>query len=164
MKRLSILLGSMLIISVLAMPLSAHGPAHTKGPHIKGHWGAYSVCWAEHEKRYESVTEEQWNKLRDLDKKFYQETEPLRNEIMNLSHELYALLTGDDPEPEKAKAIQRNLSELRAQMDEKRLAHALEARTINSEFRFMREYGWRYHHHPRDYVSGKRYGPGSCWQ
>jgi len=163
MKRLFVLLGSILLLSAFSMPLLAHGPAYTRGSHMRGHWGNYPGCYAEQERRYGNVTEEQRTKLQELDRKFYSETEPLRNEIMDISHEMHTLLNSADPDFEKAKMLQKNLSELRAKMDEKRLAYTLESRRIMPELRSKNKYRWGYRHHKRGYSSGM-YGSGSCWQ
>ena len=125
MKRLFVLLGSVLLVSALAVPLLAHGPGFARGPHMMGQWGTDSGYSGQCGRRYGNVTEEQRTKLQELDRKFYNETEPLRNEIMNISYELHTLLNSADPDFEKAKMLQKNLSEFRAKMDEKRLAYTL---------------------------------------
>jgi len=162
MKRLFVLLGSVLLVSSLAVPLLAHGPGFGRGPHMMGPWGADSGYCGQHERGYENVTEEQRSKLQQLDKKFYNETATLQNEIMAMSDELNNLLNSTDPDPEKAKTLQKSLSEVRAKMDEKRLAYTLESRTIMPELRSRHRYGWG-RHHKRSYGSGM-YGTGSCWK
>ena len=163
MKRLFVLLGSVLLVSSLAVPLLAHGPGFGPGRHMMGSWGTDSGYCGQHERRYGNVTEEQRGKLQELDKKFYNETATLRNEIMAMSDELNTLLNSADPDPEKAKMLQKSLSEVRAKMDQKRLAYKLETRTIIPEFRSRHRYGWGYRHHGKGYGSGT-YGTGSCWR
>ena len=162
MKRLFVLLGSVLLVSALAVPLLAHGPGFARGPQM-GPWGADSGYCGQYGRGYGNMTGEQRSRLKELDRKFYSETEPLRNEIMDLSHELHALLNSVDPDSEKAKTLQKGLSELRAKMDEKRLAYTLEARTIIPELRSRQRYGLG-RHHKGGYGSGMGYGPGSCWR
>jgi hypothetical protein len=99
------------------------------------------------------LTEEQRSRLQELDRKFYNEIEPLRNEIMTMSDELNSFISSAEPDPEKAKKLQKVLSELRAKMDEKRLAYTLESRTIIPEFRSRHRYGWGCRHNNRDYGS-----------
>ena len=164
MKRLFVLLGSVMLMSTLALPLFAYSPAHIRGPHMRGHWGAYRGCCAEYERIYGNVSEEQRSKLRELDRKFYHETEQLLNEITDLSQELHTILNKTDPDHEEAKTLQRRLSELRAKMDEKQLFYTIEKRTIIPEIRSKHTYEWGYKHHKRGYRSGMGYGPGSCWQ
>jgi hypothetical protein len=59
-----------------------------------------------------------------------------------MSDELNILLDSADPDPEKAKTLQKGISELRAKMDEKRLSYTLEARKILPELRSRHRYGW----------------------
>lgn len=164
MKKFFLVLGSVLLVSAFAVPLLAHGPGFTRGPHMGGPWGSDSGYCGQYEKGYGSLTAEQRSKLQELDRKFYHETEPLRNEIMDLSHELNALLNSADPDPEKAKTLQKGLSDLRTKMDEKWLAYTLESRTIIPELPSRHRYGWRYRYNKRSYGSGMGYGPGSCWR
>jgi Spy/CpxP family protein refolding chaperone len=163
MKRLFVLLGSVLLVSALAVPLLAHGPGFTRGPHMMGPWGPDSGYCVQYERGYGNLTEEQRSKLQELDRKFYNETATLRNEIMAMSDELNSLLRSANPDPEKAKTLQKSISELRAKMDEKRLAYTLETRTIIPELRSRQRYGSGYRHHKRGYGSGM-YGAGSCWR
>jgi len=163
MKRLLVLLGSVLLVSVFAVPLLAHGPGFTRGPHMMGPWGSDSGYCGQYERGYGNLTEEQRSTLQELERKFYNETTTLRNEIMAMSDELNNLLNSADPNPEKAKTLQKSLSELQAKMDEKRLAYTLEARKIIPELRSRHRYGWGYRHHKRGCGSGM-YGPGRCWR
>jgi Spy/CpxP family protein refolding chaperone len=163
MKRLFVLLGSVLLVAALAVPLLAHGPSFTGGQHMMGPWGTDSGCCGQYERGYGNLTEEQRSTLQELDRKFYNETETLRNEIMTMSDELNILLNSADPDPEKAKTLQKGINELRAKMDEKRLSYTLEARKIIPELRSRHRYGWEYRYHKRGYGSGM-YGSGSCWR
>jgi Spy/CpxP family protein refolding chaperone len=163
MKRLFVLLGSVLLVSALAVPLLAHGPGFTGGPHMMGPWGPDSGYCVQYERGYGNVTEEQQSTLQELDRKFYNETAPLRNDSMTMSDELNSLLSSANPDPEKAKTLQKSISELRGKMDEKRLAYTLEIRTIIPELRSRHRYGWG-RHHRKGYGSGMGYGPGSCRQ
>jgi Spy/CpxP family protein refolding chaperone len=163
MKRLFVLLGSVLLVSALAVPLLAHGPVFTRGQHMMGPWGTDSGYCGRYERGYGNLTEEQRSRLQELDRKFYNEADMLRNEIMAMSDELNTLLNSADPDPEKAKTLQKSLSELRTKMDEKQLSYRLETRTIIPELRSRHPYGWGYRHHRKGYGSGM-YGSGSCWR
>ena len=164
MKRLFVLLGSVLLVSALAVPLLAHGPGFTRGPHMMGPWGPDSGYCVQYERGYGNVTEKQRSTLQELDRKFYNETATLRNDSMTMSDELNSLLSSTNPDPEKAKTLQKSISELRGKMDEKRLAYTLETRTIIPELRSRHRYGSGYRHYTRGYGSGMGSGPGSCWR
>ena len=131
---------------------------------MMGPWGPDSGYCVQYERGYGNVTEEQRSTLQELDRKFYNETATLRNDSMTMSDELNSLLSSTNPDPEKAKTLQKSISELRGKMDEKRLAYTLETRTIIPELRSRHRYGSGYRHYTRGYGSGMGSGPGSCWR
>ena len=120
-----------------------------------GNWGGGPEYCYGSERGYGDVTKEQRSKLEELERKFYSETTDLRNEIWAKSAELNTIL--NSPDPEKVKILQKELSNLRARMDEKHLAYELEARKILPELRSSGRYGMGY----GDHMGG--YGPGGCW-
>jgi len=64
---------------------------------------------------------------------------------------------GPDPDREKVKALQKELSDLRAKIDEKRLNYELEARKIIPDDQRAGRYGRGYYGR---HMGG--YGPGVC--
>jgi len=164
MKKLLILLGGLVLVASLAVPIMAHGPGWSTGHHRGEYWGSDpGSCWG-YDRSYGDLSEEQRIKLEELDKKFYEETSNLKNEIRAKSAELHSLLTSYNPDREKLRALQKELSELRAKMDDTRLSYELEARKILPDPRFSGGYGRSYYgHHMRGFGPGMSYGPGSCW-
>ena len=82
------------------------------------------------------------------------------------------MLNSSTPDLEKAKALQGEISDLRAKLDEERLSYELEARKITPEPRSGKGYGRGYYgHHMGGYGPhmgyGRHmmggYGPESCW-
>jgi Spy/CpxP family protein refolding chaperone len=112
---------------------------------------------------YGNLTDEQERQLDDLNHKFFDETASLRNDIWQKTNELNVLLNSPNPDIEKSKALQKELSDLRAKMAEKRLSYDLEARKIAPDTRYAQRWGYGYGHMmgwgPR--MGG--YGPGACW-
>ena len=107
---------------------------------------------------YGSLDNESREKLDQLDRRYYERTADLRNKLYEKSDELDALLAGPNPDREKAKGLERELSNLRAQLDQERLDYELEARKITPDDRSGRGYGrgmW-------GRGSGMGYGPGAC--
>lgn len=88
-----------------------------------------------------------------MDTYYYNETENLRNNLWKKSTELSNLLNSPDPDVKKAKEIQKEINDLRAQLDEKRLTYEIEAGKTVPEGRSGMGYG----RHMRGY------GPGACW-
>jgi zinc resistance-associated protein len=171
MKRLVTLLGIVVLVGAIAVPVVAHGPGWGKGHHMMGSWGDCPGYGPQHGPGYGNLTEEQRTQLDKLHQKFHDETAQLRNEISTKSRERNTLLNSPNPDTEKAKALQKEISDLRAQLAEKRLNFKLEERKIVPEARFGRGYGKGHDgHHMRGYGTGMGYGhhmggygPGYCW-
>ena len=164
MKRLLAILGSVVLVAALAMPLFAHGPGWARGRHMIGPWGSGPDYCGQYERGYGNLAKEQRSQLEELDRKFYNETAKLRNEIWAKSIELNSLLNSADPDPEKAKTLQKELGELRTKMDEKRLTYELEALKILPESRSSGCYSRGYGHHMGGFGHGIGHGPWSCWK
>lgn len=172
MKRLVTLLGIVVLVGAVAVPVVAHGPNWGKGHHMMGSRGDCPGYGTQHGPGYGSLTEEQRTQLDKLHQKHHDETARHRNEIWTKSRELNTLLNSPNPDTEKAKALQKEISDLRAQLAEKRLNFKLEERKIVPEARFGKGYGkgGYYGHHMRGHGPGMGYGhhmggygPGYCW-
>lgn len=158
MKKLTTILAVALVVAAVAVPVFAWAHGWGRGHYMMGDWGSGPEYG--YERGYGSLTEEQRSKLEELDRKFYSETADLRNEIWTKSAELNTILNSPAPDLEKVKALQKELSNLRATMDEKRLDYQLEVRKINPELRPSRGYGRGYGHHMRGFGPGMGFG---CW-
>lgn len=163
MKKLAVVLGSIMLIAAITYPVFAQGPRWGWGPHMKGAWGGGPGS---------SLSPEQRTQLDSLNKKLYDETATLRNELWTKSGELGTFLNAPNPDAEKVRALQREISGLRAKLGEKRLDYELEARKIAPEGTYAQGYGKRYGRHMQGYGPGAGrgygphmggYGPGSCW-
>jgi zinc resistance-associated protein len=159
MKRLTAVLGILVLVGALAVPVFAWGPGWGRGHHMMGFWGN-GPGYGE---RYGDLTSEQKSKLDALDRKYYDQAAELRNQMGTRSTELDALLSGTNPDLEKAKAVQKEISELGAKLDESRLNYELEARKIVPDQRSGYAYGGGYGRHMGPYGYGMGYGPGTCW-
>lgn len=164
MKKLLILIGGSVLVVFLAVTLLAYGPGWNRGHHMGGYWGSNpGSCW-DYDRGYKDLSKEENNQLKELKSKFYNENARLRNEICSKSSELNSLLNTTNPDSQKLKALQRELSDLRAEMGERRLAYDLEARKILPESRFSGGYGRGYYsHHMRGFGPGIGNSPGRCW-
>ena len=172
MTRVTKILGITLLVGVLAIPVFAWAYGWGRGHHMMDPWGSGPEYGSQYERGFGNMTEGQRAELEQLDRKLYDETANLRNEFWAKSAELNAVLNSSNPDLEKAKALQGELSDLRAKLDEERLSYELEARKINPEPRSDRGYGRGYYGHHRG-GSGPHmgygrhmmggYGPESCW-
>lgn len=162
MKKLIGIIGIVLLIGAIAAPLMAHGPGWGRGggPENRPFPGS----------GYERLTDEQRVKLDTLHRQFYDETLPLRDDLWAKRNELNTLLNTAEPDVNKAKALQKEISDIQAKLAEKRVEFAVEVHKINPDARFGRGYGKGHGRHMMDYGYGKgrgwhrgSYGPGACW-
>ena len=166
MKRLITVFGIVVLVGAVALPVLAHGPRGGRwGRHMMGNWGGGSGSHMGYDRGYVNLTEEQQNQLGKAHQGFYDETSELRNDIRAKRAELNALLNSSDPDAEQAKALQKEISDLRAKLAQERINFALEERKINPDARIGRGYGRGYGAHMGGYGPGMGshmmgYGPG----
>jgi zinc resistance-associated protein len=158
MKKVTMILGILVLVGAVAVPVMAFGPGWGWGHHMMGYWDNGPGYGRD----YGNLTSEQRSRLNDLDQKYYEETRDLRNQLWTKSGELDAVLSSATPDLSKAKVLQNEISELRTKLDEKTLAYELEARKIAPDQRS----GYGYGHHMMGPYYGRGmgyYGPGYCW-
>jgi Spy/CpxP family protein refolding chaperone len=165
--RLITLGGIALVLTALTLPAFARGPGWGGGPYARGGgWGGgpgincpnYGGAWGQ------NLTDEQKGQLDNLYKKFFDDTAQLRNQIWTKRGELQTLLSSPNPDPGKAKALQKELSDLKAKMAQERLTLQMEELKINPDARFGgRHFGPRGYSRGMGYGRGGCFGPGSCW-
>ena len=149
MKKIGTTLMVTLLIAVLAVPAFARGRG----------WGmGGGSCW-QNERVDRDFAPGQRGRLSEDDQEFYDETAGLRNKIWSKEAELNALLNGSNPDRERLRGIQKELSDLYAKLDEKRLNYQLENRNRFPENRYGRGYDRDYYgRHMRGYGSHMGYG------
>ncbi len=157
MKKTVTILGTLLFAVAIAIPLFAHHPPWGRGHHMMGYGGGGPGWCRPYGGGYDILTEEQRSQLDRLHQKFYDATAQLRNEIWAKSLELNTLLNSPNPDAEKAKALQKEISDLRAKLAQERIDFELEVRKLAPKGYYGRGYsrgcGW--------HMGG--YGPGACW-
>ena len=172
MKKLTTILGITLLSGLLAVPVIAwsHGWGWSGG-HMMGNWGRGPGNYDQDDRGYaSSLTPEQQDRLTDLDRKFYDESRDLRDKLWSKSAELNAALSETNPDAAKVTTIQKEVSDLRAKLDEQMVAYEIEARKIAPDNRSGGGYGYGRHmtggYGGRGYGMGPGmmgYGPGACW-
>lgn len=176
MKKTLTVIGIVLLIAAFAYPVFGRGPGWGRGYHMMGDWdrGHMMGDWGRgpgysgtDNRGYGNLTEDQTKQLNALDRKFSDETADLREKLWSKSGELNTLMNSDNPDADKAKALQKEISDLQAAMAEKRTEYELEARKINPDNRYGKGYGRGYGRGMRGgpgYGMGRGgYGPGACW-
>ncbi len=176
MKRILTIAGIMTLGVALALPVLAQGPGWGRGQTAPGgpedcpYHSRGAGKWSG------DLTDEQRNRLDELYQKFFDQTAQLRSQIGAKQLELNVLMNTSNPDVEKAKALQKDISELRGKMDQERLNLTMEERKIDPNARFGkgwgrgRGYGPHHMNYGRGIGCGRGlgrhgggYGPGACW-
>jgi Spy/CpxP family protein refolding chaperone len=142
------------------------------GPHhrgMMGDYGEYGPGSGEYGPRCgqgrgfgDSLSQEQIEQIETRREAFFKESEPIRQRLYEKEMALRSELAKENPDADAAKALQKEISELRSDFDQIRLEHRMEMRKIAPEIgRGYRgtEPGYG-HRGPR----GGGYGPGYCWR
>lgn len=167
MKKLTSIAGITFLSLLFIVPVAiwAHGWG-MGGGHMMGNWSRGHGYYDRDNRGYSTLTKEQQERLTELNRKYFDETKELRDKLWSKSDELNALLSETNPDSVKASKLQKEISDLRAKLDEKALNHEIEARKIAPDRRFDDGYG--YGHMMGGYGSmgygmghGMGYGPGA---
>ena len=182
MKRVLTAVGIMTLVAALAVPALAQGPGWGPGRMMQGY--GYGPGGPADQPRYGAwagnLTDEQREQINKLHQKFYDQTAQLRSQIVAKQSELNILMNTSNPDVQKASALQKDISDLRAKMAQERLNLQFEVRKINPDARIGMGYGpgpgWSgrgmrgfgpgaggYGYGPGMGWHRGGYGPGSCW-
>ena len=153
-------LGVVFLVGAFAIPVMAHGPG--RGPGAKGNWGGSPGYYWDDGRASSALTAEQQSKLGKLSRNFYDETAQARDALWSKMGELNRLFNSEKPDAEKAKTLQKEISDLRAKMAQARIDLELEERKIAPQGSNRRGYGRGYGPGMRGSGPGMRggYGPG----
>jgi zinc resistance-associated protein len=129
MKGIIKIMGVALLVTAIAIPVWAGGErGMVRGKGMRGFGGG--------EFPQSNLTPEQQTQMRELHKKYLDEISEMRNEMMKKSIDLNSALNGSKPDAKKAKAIQKEISDLRAKLAQARIDYIIEAKKINPDARF----------------------------
>jgi Spy/CpxP family protein refolding chaperone len=110
------------------------------------------------------LSEEEFAKLDEERRAFFEATSDLREKLYQKELELRSELAKPEPDAKKAAGLQKEISSLESEFDQKRLDHRIKMRKD-----FPRSgtggygYGPRGRGMGRGMYGGGGYGPGSCW-
>jgi Spy/CpxP family protein refolding chaperone len=156
LKTVIITIASIALIGI-GINAFAHG-----GMGWGGGWGHHGQGW-HHQGGYGPVYEGQLNneQYKQFDQKreaFFKETQELRDKLFEKERELQNELAKDEPDASKASRLQKEISELQAQLDQKRIDHMIEMRKLNPNI------GRGYMMRGGPMMGYGSYGSGYCWQ
>jgi len=173
MKRFITILGILLLVGAIAAPVMARGPGWGMGRQGGDPSGVCPGYGGGNDDRgSEKLTDEQRTQLETLSQKFYDETAKIRTDLIAKGAELNILMNSSNADLEKAKALQKEISDLRAKLEQERLNHEFEVRKINPDARYGRGPGRGFGSQMRGQGYGGMgygrhmggYGPGYCWK
>jgi len=156
MKRTLTIIGTILLVAAVATPLFARARDWGKGTPPRGmgvpEQGMLSRGQTHPMKgTFANLTEEQRSQLDKLHQKFLDETAQLRTQIVSKRAELNILLNTSSPDLEKAKALQKDISDLEAKIAQARIDSAFEARKINPDIPFGTGFSRGHSPHMKDF-------------
>ena len=153
MKRTLTIIGTLFLVAAIATPVFAR--VRGKGMRPRGMVPGGQV-WPM-KGGFANLTEEQRSQLDKLRQKFFDETAQLRTEILSKRAELRILLNTSNPDVEKVKGLQKDISDLEAKMAQERINFLLEARKINPDLPLGTGFGRGYRPHMKGFARGRGY-------
>jgi zinc resistance-associated protein len=151
MRNAGIVLGTLLVISLIAVPAFAgcgHGPGMMRGG--GGGYGPYS-----------NLTQEQITQLNALHQNFFKDTDKLRDDLWAKRHDLSELMEASKPDLQKAKDLQQQVSAVEAQIDQKKIEYIVSAHKIAPELGFFGlGFGFGHYRHGRHMMMERGCGCG----
>jgi Spy/CpxP family protein refolding chaperone len=164
----------LVIVAVLAIAVTSFagwgrghwGYGYHMGPRygMHGGWGQDSRGYGG--QGYQSdLSDEDIAKLNQERQSFFEATSDLRENLYQKELELRSELAKPEPDAKRAAGIQKEISNLESQLDQKRLDHRIKMKKDFPRFGFRGDgYGPRGRGMGRGmYGGGGGYGPGSCW-
>jgi Spy/CpxP family protein refolding chaperone len=108
-----------------------------------GHMGpGWHHGWSGNQGYQSELSDEEITQLNKERQAFFEETSSFRENLYQKELELRAELAKKDPDAKKAVSLQKEISELESQLDQKRVEHRIRMQTENPELFSGRSYGY----------------------
>ncbi len=144
------------IVSVTLIIFSINAFAHSGMG-----WGHHGSGWHHQDGYYPGstgrMTQEEYEQFEQKREAFFRETQSIRDNLYEKGLELENELAKPEPDVEKASRLQKEISELQSQFDQKRIEHMVEMRKLNPN-------AGRGYMSGNRMMGGKSYRGGYCWQ
>ncbi len=132
MKRSLIIVTAMLLAVAIAVPVSAQRFWRGSERRITGDREETRID----RRMLGNLTDEHREKIAGARKRFIDQTIDLRNNLRTRRTELINILSTAEPDEEKAKKVQKEISNIQGKLDQKRLELMLEILKINPDARY----------------------------
>jgi Spy/CpxP family protein refolding chaperone len=148
------------IASVALIGLAINAFAHG-GMGWGGGWGHHGMHYrGDYGPGYDNpMSKEQYEKFEGQREEFFEQTRDMRASLYEKERALQEELAKENPDAAKASGLQKEISEIQAQLDQKRVDHMIEMRKLNPN---MDRGGYGYMHGGPMMGYGPR-GGGYCW-
>jgi Spy/CpxP family protein refolding chaperone len=148
------------IVSIALIGLSISAFAHS-GMGWGGGWGHHGNGW-HHQGGYGSgytdqLSKEEYAQLEQKREVFFEETQDIRDNLYDKGRQLENELAKSEPDAAKASKLQKEISKLQAQLDQKQVESMVEMRKQNPNAGSSYMYGGRM-------MRDRSYRGGYCWQ
>ena len=141
MKKALTIIGIMVLVAAIATPVMAQGPGQGRGRMMQGYGPGDQANCPRYGAWDDKLTDEQRTQLGKLHQKFFDETAAVRSQMAAKHSELNILMNTSNPDLEKAKALQKELTDLKGKMGQERIKMFAEERKINPDARFGMGWG-----------------------
>lgn len=148
MKKILGVMGILALAAVIAVPVLAQGPGYGRGRGMMGPWAEDRGAGPRYGWGLENLTEEQRSQMASLRQKHFDDTAQIRSQLWAKRAELKILMNTSNPDLEKARALQKEITDLQGKMAQERINLYGEAKKINPEVGFGKGWG-----------RGKGFGP-----
>jgi zinc resistance-associated protein len=141
MKKVLAVIGIVVLVAAVTIPVMAQGPGAGRGRMMQGYGPGDPANCPRYGVWDEKLTDEQRTQLDKLHQKFFDETAAVRSQMVAKQSELNILMNTSNPDLEKAKALQKEISDLKGKMGQERIKLFAEERKINPNARFGMGWG-----------------------
>lgn len=123
MKKMMSVMGILLLVGVFALPMATLAQDTTAGKNTGRLSGTQRGrgMMGNAQNRTSSLTTEQQEQIEKLQKKFREDNAETIKELMTKRFDLNTILSSDNPDADKAKAVQKDISELNAKLAQERI-------------------------------------------
>ncbi len=164
--KIFMVLAIVAVLGIAVTSFAGWGRGHGGyGDHMGPGYGMHRG-WGDGSRGYQSnLSDEDIAKLDKERQVFFEATSDLREKLYQKELELRSELAKPEPDAKKAAGLQKEISNLESQFDQKRLDHRIRMRKDFPRVGYRGDgYGPRGKGMGRGmYGSGGGYGPGNCW-
>ncbi|MGD9209368.1 MAG: periplasmic heavy metal sensor [Desulfobacteraceae bacterium] len=123
------------VVIVLVVSVALVGIAYNVFAYGGMGWGHHGSGWygqGDYDRGYyNQMSPEEYTQFQQEREAFFKETEKLRTDLFETGRELQNELAKSEPDAAKASKLQKEISNLQAQFDQKRIDHMIKMRKLN---------------------------------